>query len=162
MDILLVILGAICVFIGLLGAIIPVIPGSPISYVGLLLLLMVDGCSYTTTFMLVMLALVVVKQVLDYLIPIWGIKTFGGSKYSQWGGLIGLLLGLPFMPWGLIVGPFLGAVVAELLSGKTEEESVYAGFGSLLGSMLTIVFSIVLSGVMAYYFFAEVFRIYFG
>ena len=125
MDIFLVILGAICVIIGLLGSVIPIIPGSPISYVGMSLLLLVDGCTYTTTYMLVM-------------------------------------LGLPFLPWGLIVGPFLGAVVAEMLVGKTDEESIRAGVGSLIGNLLSIVLSIVLSGVMAYSFFAEVYRIYFG
>ena len=162
MDIFLVILGAICVIIGLLGSVIPIIPGSPISYVGMSLLLLVDGCTYTTTYMLVMLGLVVIKQVLDYYIPIWGIKKYGGSKYGQWGGLIGLFLGLPFLPWGLIVGPFLGAVVAEMLIGKTDEESIRAGVGSLIGNLLSVVLSIVLSGVMAYSFFAEVYRIYFG
>ncbi len=162
MDILLVILGAICVIIGLLGSVIPILPGSPISYVGLLLLLLVDGCTYTPTFMLIMLAVVVIKQVLDYYIPIWGIKKYGGSKYGQWGGVLGLLLGLFFMPWGLILGPFVGAVVAEMLAGKTHEESIKAGFGSFVGTLLTVVLSMVLTSIMAYSFFAEVCRIYFG
>ena len=115
MDIAIMIIGAFCVFLGVLGSLIPILPGTPISYVGMLLLLLVDGCSFSTTFMLVILGLVILQQVLNYVIPIWGVKKYGGSKAGQWGGVIGLLLGLLFMPWGIILGPFAGAVIPAIL-----------------------------------------------
>ena len=79
MDIAIMIIGAFCVFLGVLGSLIPILPGTPISYVGMLLLLLVDGCSFSTTFMLVILGLVILQQVLNYVIPIWGVKKYGGS-----------------------------------------------------------------------------------
>jgi uncharacterized protein YqgC (DUF456 family) len=159
MDVFLMILGSLCVLIGVAGSLIPVLPGTPISYVGLLLLLAVDGCSFTATFLLVILGLVVLQQVLNYVIPIWGVKKYGGSSAGQWGGVIGMLLGLFFMPWGLIVGPFVGAVLGEMVSGKNTSDSLKAGFGSFVGNLLTTISGLVLSGVMAYYYFAEIFRL---
>jgi uncharacterized protein YqgC (DUF456 family) len=109
--------------------------------------------------MLIILALVVLQQILNYVIPIWGVKKYGGSKAGQWGGVLGLLVGLLFMPWGMIVGPFVGAVLGEMMAGKNTSDSLKAGFGSFVGNLLTTVSGLVLSGVMAYYYFAEVFRL---
>lgn len=159
MDVFIMIVGALCVLIGVAGSLLPVLPGTPVSYVGLLLLLLIDGCSFSAQFLLIMLLLVVLQQVLNYVIPIWGVKKYGGSKAGQWGGVIGLLLGLFFVPWGIIVGPFIGAVVGEMLNGNTTSDSVRAGFGSFVGNFLTTIFGLILSGVMAYYYFAEVFRL---
>ncbi|MBR2618539.1 MAG: DUF456 domain-containing protein [Paludibacteraceae bacterium] len=159
MDVFIMIVGALCVLIGVAGSLLPVLPGTPVSYVGLLLLLLIDGCSFSAQFLLIMLLLVVLQQVLNYVIPIWGVKKYGGSKAGQWGGVIGLLLGLFFVPWGIIVGPFIGAVVGEMLNGNTTSDSVRAGFGSFVGNFLTMILGLILSGVMAYYYFAEVFRL---
>lgn len=159
MDVFIMIVGALCVLIGVAGSLLPVLPGTPVSYVGLLLLLLIDGCSFSAQFLLIMLLLVVLQQVLNYVIPIWGVKKYGGSKAGQWGGVIGLLLGLFFVPWGIIVGPFIGAVVGEMLNGNTTSDSVRAGFGSFVGNFLTTILGLILSGVMAYYYFAEVFRL---
>ncbi|MBQ2024986.1 MAG: DUF456 domain-containing protein [Paludibacteraceae bacterium] len=159
MDVFIMILGAICVLIGVAGSLLPILPGTPVSYIGLLLLLAVDGCSFSVQFMLIILALVVLQQILNYVIPIWGVKKYGGSKAGQWGGVLGLLVGLLFMPWGMIVGPFVGAVLGEMMAGKNTSDSLKAGFGSFVGNLLTTVSGLVLSGVMAYYYFAEVFRL---
>ena len=73
------IVGALCVLIGVAGSLLPVLPGTPVSYVGLLLLLLIDGCSFSAQFLLIMLLLVVLQQVLNYVIPIWGVKKYGPS-----------------------------------------------------------------------------------
>lgn len=160
MEVVLVIIGALCVLIGIAGSVVPMLPGTPISYVGMLLLLLVDGCTYSTEYLLIILGLVILQQLFNYYIPIWGVKKYGGTGSGQWGGVIGLLIGLFFLPWGIIIGPFVGAVIGELIVGRTTTESLKAGFGSLVGNLLTIVFGLILSGVMAYSFFAEVFRLF--
>lgn len=86
MDVFIMIVGALCVLIGVAGSLLPVLPGTPVSYVGLLLLLLIDGCSFSAQFLLIMLLLVVLQQVLNYVIPIWGVKKYGGSKgVGRWG-----------------------------------------------------------------------------
>ena len=110
MDIFLIILGAICLLLGLIGCVAPVLPGVPLSYVGLLLLHFTDRVQFSWQFLTIWAVIVVVIQLLDYFIPAWGTKKFGGSKYGVWGSTIGLLLGFFMGPWGIVVGPFVVAV----------------------------------------------------
>ena len=127
MDILLIILGAICLLLGLIGCVAPVIPGVPLSYVGLLLLHFTDRVQFSWQFLTVWAVIVIVIQVLDYFIPAWGTKKFGGSKYGVWGSTIGLLLGFFMGPWGIIVGPFVGAVVGELIYFNRHPQAIISG-----------------------------------
>ncbi|HYQ58581.1 MAG TPA: DUF456 domain-containing protein, partial [Draconibacterium sp.] len=119
MDILLIVLGSIFIISGILGCILPVIPGPPLSYVGLLLLHFTERYQFSSRFLIIWAIITVVVYALDYLIPAWGTKKFGGSKRGIWGSIIGLLIGLFFFPpFGIIIGPFLGAVIGELGAGK--------------------------------------------
>ena len=101
MDILLIVLGAVCMLLGLLGCVLPALPGPPVSYVGLLLLHCTDRIQFSLTEMLVLLLLVIVAQVLDYFIPILG------SKYRRYPmGQLGCLCGLgcrTLLPAGRVV-----------------------------------------------------------
>ena len=117
MDILLIIISSIFMVIGLLGCILPALPGPPISYVGFLLLHFTDKIQFSTLQIVVLLVAVVIAQVLDYFIPIIGSKYVGGTKWGSWGAFIGSVIGLSFMPMGLLLGPFLGALIGELLGG---------------------------------------------
>ena len=110
MDTFLIILGALCLLLGLIGCVAPVLPGVPLSYLGLLLLHFTDRVQFSWLFLTVWAVIVIVIQVLDYFIPAWGNKVV---KYGVWGSTIGLLLGFFMGPWGIIVGPFVGAVVGE-------------------------------------------------
>ena len=96
MDILLIILGAICLIVGLAGCIAPMLPGPPLSYVGLLLLHFTSQADFTTTELLVWLAIVIAVLLLDYFVPMLGTKYFGGSKWGSWGCVIGTIAGLFF------------------------------------------------------------------
>ena len=108
MDIILIILGGICLLLGLCGCVLPALPGPPISYVGLILLHLTEKVQFSTTELLVWLVIVIVMQVLDNFIPMLGTKYSNGSKWGSWGAFIGSILGLFFLPWGLLAGPFLG------------------------------------------------------
>lgn len=96
LDIFLIVVGALCLLAGMAGCVLPVLPGPPISYVGLLLLHVTDKVQFTTTQLLVWLLVVVVMQVLDYFIPMLGSKYFGGSKWGNWGCVVGTLAGSSF------------------------------------------------------------------
>jgi uncharacterized protein YqgC (DUF456 family) len=160
MDILLIILGAICLLVGLIGTFIPMLPGTPISYIGVLLLLFIPGCTLTWKFYLFWGIVVVILQVLNYFIPMWGVNKFGGTKYGQWGSVLGVIVGLFLSPIGIILGPFVGAVVGELVGGKDFESSLKAGFGSFVGTFVGMVLGIIVAAILIFYFFKEVFLIF--
>ena len=84
--------------------------------------------------MIVMALAVVAVTVLDYIIPALGTKKFGGSKYGSWGCLIGTFAGFFILPpWGIILMPFIGAFIGEILYGSVSDQALKAAFGSLLG-----------------------------
>ena len=115
MDITLAVLGAALVLVGFIGSVLPIIPGPPISWAGLLLLKWTDfvvdhGAAYENT-LWILLFFVILVTILDYVVPIMGTKKYGGSKRGVWGATIGVVVGLFFGPLGIIIGPFLGAYI---------------------------------------------------
>lgn len=171
MDILLIILGAICLLLGLIGCVAPVLPGVPLSYLGLLLLHFTDRVQFSWQFLVVWGVVVIVIQILDYFIPAWGTKKFGGTKYGVWGSTIGLFVGLFMGPLGIVVGPFIGAVLGELIYfnrypqttlSETEQNknsnfnrALRAGFGSFIGLLTGTLIKVICCGVMIAYFVKE-------
>ena len=169
MDILLIVLGAICLIMGLIGCVAPVLPSVPLAYLGLLLLHWTSRVDFSWQFLTVWAVVVIVIQLLDYLIPAWGTKKFGGSKWGVWGSTIGLLVGFVMGPLGIVVGPFVGAVLGELLyfnrhpqsadsqQGKNDHlnRALRAGFGSFVGLLAGTLVKVICCGVMAAYFVKE-------
>lgn len=154
MDILLIILGILCLIIGLAGCFLPVVPGPPVAYAGLVLLHFTDKVQYSTAQLLVWLLVVVILQVLDYFVPMLGSKYSGGSRWGTRGCLVGTIVGLFFMPWGIILGPFLGAFIGELLGGRRTGQALKSGLGSLLGFLLGTVLKCIACGYFIYMFFS--------
>lgn len=136
MEILLVILSIILLVGGIAGCILPILPGVPLAYAGVLLMHWTDKVHFSTTQLVVWLVIVIVLQILDYISPILGSKYGGGTSHGNRGCMAGTILGLFFMPWGIILGPFMGAVVGEMLGGSDLPHAVRAGVGSLIGFML--------------------------
>lgn len=152
MDILLIILGAICMIIGLAGCILPMIPGPPVAYAGLLLLHFTEKTQFTTAQLLTWLFIIILLQVLDYFIPMLGSKYSGGSRWGTRGCLIGTVAGLFFMPWGIILGPFLGAFLGELLGGRKTGQALKSGLGSLFGFLFGTVLKCIVCGYFIWQF----------
>ena len=148
MDILLIILGILCLIVGLAGCILPMIPGPPVAYASLLLLHFTDKAQFSTTQLLLWLAAVVLVQILDYFVPMLGSKYSGGSRW----GTRGCLVGLFFMPWGIILGPFLGAFAGELMGGSKTDQALKSGLGSLLGFLLGTVVKCVMCAYFCWEF----------
>lgn len=155
MDIALIILGVIALIIGLAGCIIPMLPGPPVAYVGLLFLHFTTRAELTNGQLLAGLAAVIVVQVLDYLTPMLGTKYSGAGKSANWGSLIGTIVGLFFLPWGILLGPFLGAMLGAMRDGKNNTQALKAGIGSLLGFLFGTVLKLVVCAWFAYLFITE-------
>jgi len=138
---------------GLLGCVLPVLPGPPLSYAGLLLLHFSKYAQFSPRFLVMFGAVTVIVTVLDYVVPLWGTKKFGGSKAGIWGATVGLVIGIFVLPpIGVIIGPFAGAVIGEAITGKKSSEALRAGFGSLMGFLMGVGIKLVASAVMSYHF----------
>lgn len=132
-EYLLYALSAICMLVGLAGCILPMLPGPPLAWLGMLLLHFTDRVDFSVTELVVSALVVIATLVLDYFTPMIGAKKFGGGKYGNRGCVIGTIMGMFFLPLGLILGPFLGAVIGELIAGKPFRTALKAGFGSFVG-----------------------------
>ncbi len=146
------------IFLGLLGALLPVLPGCFIIWAGILLYHFWGpddlGWAYLITNGLLALA----AQLLDYLCTVWGARRFGGSWRGVIGALAGALMG-PFLLTpliGLIIGPILGAVIGELSSGRTWRESGRAGVGTVVGGLVSFALKLALACFMAGWFWFRV------
>ena len=160
MDIVLLIVAIICLIVGLIGAVLP-LPGPPLSFVGLLILHFTKFAQFSETLLWTLGILTLIVTILDYYVPIWGTKKFGGSKYGTWGSMIGLIIGLFFGPFGIFIGAFLGALVGELIGGSTSQQATKAAIGSFIGFLVGIVLKIALCVVMIWYAGKELWH-YFG
>ena len=138
MDILLLIIGFLCMVIGVFGSFMPVIPGLSISWFGLLLLYFTNTIPTNYWILGITLVITLLLSVLDYFIPAKGTKKFGGSSYGIWGTNIGLLIGLLTpIPFGFIIGAFLGAFIGELTNSKNHRLALKAATGSLIGFLVS-------------------------
>lgn len=154
MDWFLAILGGLLIIVGLLGALLPVLPGPPLSFIGLLLLHFTRWADFSTQFLVIMGLLAVLVTAVDYVVPMWGTKKFGGSKAGIRGSTIGLVIGVFFFPpIGIIVGPFLGALIAELMINSDDfNKALKSGIGSLVGFLMGTGLKLGASLLMAVYF----------
>ena len=135
MDVLLLVLGFVCVILGIFGSFLPVLPGPSISWAGLALLYFTNAVPANYWILGIALSVTVFISVLDYVIPAKGTKRFGGSSYGIWGTNIGLIVGiLAPVPFGFIIGPFLGALIGELIYDfKDHNRALKAAAGSFVG-----------------------------
>ncbi len=157
--IILIILGFILILAGIVGCVLPIIPGPPLTYIALMMLSVAYKWeAFSVTFLIVMGIITVVVTAMDYVLPLFTAKKFGASKYGIWGSILGMITGLIFLPpFGLLIGAFLGAVAAELIFNDDMKKSLKAGLGVFIGTILSIFVKLGTSGVMAFYFIKAVF-----
>ena len=149
----------ICGVLGIIGSIVPGLPGPPLSWVGLLLVFFAGQkgeCEpVTTQFLLIWLAITTIVTILDYIIPGWFAKTTGGHKQASWGAIIGLFAGIFLTPIGMLVGALLGAFIGEFVFAKQDvANSVKAAIGAFLGFIFSTGLKLVATGIMMYYIFS--------
>ncbi len=160
MDYFLLAIAVILIIIGLLGCILPIIPGPPISFLGILVLHFTKfgESEYSTNFLLILAFVAIIVTVLDYIVPIWGTKKFGGSKAGMWGATIGMIIGMIFLgPLGLILGPLVGAIIGESIKGANNKDAFRAGLGAFLGFLFGVGLKLAASIYITWHFVKGVF-----
>ena len=149
MPLLLIVLGIAFVAIGLAGAVLPALPGLPLVFGGLWMIAWAGNYAEVGTVTLVILAfLLVIGLILDFIAGSLGAKKFGASPHAVGGAFVGTVVGMFFFPWGLIVGPFAGAMLGEMKARKSLEQAARSGVGTWIGLMLGIVAKLVISLIM--------------
>jgi uncharacterized protein len=146
-----IILGILLILAGLAGSLLPILPGPPIAWFGLLIQQLRTEPPFSAKFLWIWAGIVVITVVLDYLIPVWGTKKFGGTKYGVWGCTIGFIAAFWMGPIGVIVGPFLGAFIGELIGGQTTKRSWRAAIGSFAGFIAGSLLKLVVCFMMLYF-----------
>jgi len=149
-----IVIGSIFVLVGIAGCVLPILPGPVLIFLGLLVLALLKDFSspLTPTLMIVMAILTVIVTIGDYMIPLWGAKKYGTSKWGIWGSVAGMAIGLLFSPFGMLLGAVIGAVAVEWLVQKERGKAFKAGWGVIVGSLLGAVLKLGVSGMMVYYF----------
>lgn len=152
MDLLWIILGCILLVVGILGSFLPVLPGPPLAYIALVIQQFREEKPFTVNFLVIWAVVTTAVILLDYYVPIWGTKKLGGTKAGMWGATIGMIIGIFFLPpIGIILGPFIGAVIGELTKGIEFRTAMKAGFGSFLGFIAGVLMKTVISLIMGFY-----------
>ena len=159
MDIVLLVIGFLFILMGILGSFLPILPGPPLSWAGLLLLHLTKAVPQNWTFLGITLAIAIVIFILDYIIPAVGTKKFGGTKYGMIGTTVGLLVAIFFPilgPFGIVIWPFVGALVGELLNKADNKTATKAAFGSFLGFLTGTFMKFLVAIIYAGLFFLKV------
>ncbi len=158
MDYVLLIIGLIFLIVGLIGCIIPAVPGPPISWIGMLLLKFTNEYSETisTQWLIIWAFIVIAVTVADFVLPAIITKKMGGSKAGAWGAIIGTFVGLLFLPWGILLGPFFGALIGELIYGVKGNQAWKSALASFLGFLLSTGIKLTACLIMIIYYASQV------
>ncbi len=151
------VVAVLVMLVGVAGTFIPAIPGMPLIWLAMLGYGLVEGFrEMTPWFLAVTFIVVVLSQVAEHYAKAWGAKRYGAGKAGTWGAVIGSIAGLFFMPVGLVLGPFLGALIGELLAGRSAEEALRAGWGGLVGVLGSVVVNVIFAITLTIAFILKV------
>ena len=154
MDIIFLITGLLLCLIGIVGSFLPIIPGPVTSWLGILLLNLTSAVEFNLNFVLITFTVAVSVGILDYIIPILGVKKLGGSRSGQIGTTVGLIVALVILgPIGIIIGPFMGALLGEMSTNKSFQDSLNPAFGSFIGVIAGSVIKFLISLSFLFFYF---------
>jgi uncharacterized protein len=153
------VVATILVVVGLIGTVLPALPGVPLVFCGLLLAAWTDHFAHVGAFTLIVLGtLTVIALGIDFIAGVLGAKKVGASRYAVIGAALGTLLGLFLGLPGLLLGPFVGALVGELIAGGTLRKATGVGVGAWLGFLVGAIAKLgicfAMLGIFAFAFFA--------
>ena len=150
----LLILAIVLVIAGMIGLVMPALPGAPLIFAGLLLAAWAEEFAYVGPWTIAILAVIaVLSYAVDFWATMFGAKKFGASRRAVIGAMLGLLVGVFLGLIGVIFGPFIGAVIGELSTRRNLEQAARAGFGAtigvVLGAALKIALALAMVGIFA-------------
>ena len=151
---ILIVFAAVLLIVGVVGSILPVLPGPPLSWLGLLVLKFVPSASLKISWSVIIIIglFTLVVFILDNFLPLWSTKKMGGSQKIVWGAGIGFLAGFWFGPLGVIFGPFVGALIAGIISGSHLKPALKHASGAFIGFFTGVVLKFINLGVIVYWF----------
>lgn len=152
------VIAGILILVGFAGTILPILPGIPIMFVGMVLAAWAGHFQAIPMWVIVLLGiLTVISVVLDFIVSALGAKKYGASKAAVWGALIGTIVGLFFGIPGLLLGPFIGAVAGQLVSGGGVDRATRVGVGTwiglLVGTAIKLAVAFMMLGIFAFALF---------
>ena len=158
MDIIIICVVAFILLLGIIGCFVPIMPGPPISYGALLLFHFSTSYSIKEDILWLMAFIVIAVTVFDFWVQIYGVKKFGGTKKAVNGSIIGLIIGIFFLPpFGIIIGPFLGAFIgARMEEGSDVNKSIRIALGALAGFMVGTMLKLSVSLYIIYIIFQTI------
>ena len=150
-------LAAMLIVVGLVGTILPILPGVPLVFGGMLLAAWADGFAHVGTRTLVVLGLLTVfTLIVDFVAGILGAKKVGASRYAVIGAVLGTVIGIFFGLPGILLGPFFGALIGEFVAGGTLRKATGVGIGAwlgfLVGAVLKLAICFAMLGIFAFAF----------
>lgn len=150
-----IIIAAICIilaFAGIVGCVVPALPGPPLNLLSLIILKAALPEKLGFWLLIIFIILTILLTLLDYYLPTFGAKRYGVSKYGVWGSFIGMIIGIFFFaPFGMILGIIIGAFLGELYAGKTKSAALKAGFITFILSISMMIAKLILSIIMTFY-----------
>lgn len=140
-------------FVGLAGCVLPMLPGAPLVFAGIYIYAWLTGfTTISRNLIIIFLILTVLSVIIEYISSSIGSKKFGASKLGFIGAFVGAVIGVFFIPWGLIVGPLAGALTGELIVGKKMKEAFRSGTGAVIGFFGGTLLKTVISFAMIAFF----------
>lgn len=156
MDIIILIIALVLIISGILGSFLPVLPGIPLSWIGLLLLHLTSVVPMNYAFLGITLVVTIIIFAMQYFIPALGTKYFGGSKKGMIGATLGLVIGIFIpVPGGILIGAFLGAFLGEMVNKRDSHIALKAAFGSFIGLMASTFMEFLVTFVFMILFFMK-------
>jgi uncharacterized protein YqgC (DUF456 family) len=158
MNIFILVISYIIMFIGVLGCVLPYLPGTPLVFAGIFLYAWKTQFTIIShNLLIIFLIVTTITVLLDYIVGSIGAKKFGASKLGTFGAFFGAIIGIFFAPWGVIIGPPLGAFIGELITGKKPKDAMRASGGAILGIFGGSLTKVVASFIMIGFFTARLF-----
>jgi len=157
MELIFISIGVVLILLGLAGAFLPVVPGLPFSYAGLLVLHFSGVAQFSNFFLIAWGIVVVTILILENALPAYTTKKYGGTVYGVTGSTIGMILGMLFFPpLGFFLGTLIGAFIGEMIYKQDVQVALKSAWGSFIGFLTGTMIKVTVAAMIAFSFFKAI------